>query len=85
MVGPIISRNRYLPGVNHCLPARTLLDLDVNMICPAHGEAFDVTRSDLERHRDWADAVAVAVRRWPAGTWLASTAGGAASTRSISM
>jgi glyoxylase-like metal-dependent hydrolase (beta-lactamase superfamily II) len=62
MMGPIISRNRYLPDVNHCLPARTLLDLDVNMICPAHNEAFDVTRSDLERHRDWADAVAGAVR-----------------------
>ena len=62
IVGPIISRNRYLPGVNHCLPGRMLFDLDVNMICPAHGEAFDVTRSDLERHRDWADAVADAVR-----------------------
>lgn len=61
-MGPVISRNRYLPGVNHCLAARTLLDLDVNMICPAHNEPFDVTRSDLERHRNWADAIADAVR-----------------------
>jgi glyoxylase-like metal-dependent hydrolase (beta-lactamase superfamily II) len=62
IVGPIISRNRYLPGINHSLAARRLLELDVNMILPAHGEAFDVTRADLEAHRDWADAVAAAVR-----------------------
>ena len=62
IVGPIISRNRYLPGVNHCRAARRLLDMDVNMIFPAHGEVFDVTGRDLEAHRDWADAVAASVR-----------------------
>jgi glyoxylase-like metal-dependent hydrolase (beta-lactamase superfamily II) len=67
IVGPIISRNRYLPGVNHGLAARRLLELGVDMIFPAHGEVFDVTRADLKGHRDWADAVADAVRALAGG------------------
>ena len=62
IVGPVISRNRYLPGINHSHAAGRLLDLDVDMIFPAHGEVFAVTRSDLEGHRDWADAVCASVR-----------------------
>ncbi len=62
VMGPIISRNRYLPGRSHDYSARRLLDLDVTTIAPAHGEIFEVTRADLEGYRDWADAVACSAR-----------------------
>lgn len=62
LTGPIISRNRYLPGRSHDYSARQLLRHGVNRIAPAHGEIFDVTPADLEGYRDWADGVAAAVR-----------------------
>jgi len=60
--GPIISRNRYLPGHGHGLVAQRLIDRGVNMICPAHGEPFDVSRADLEGYRRWGEQADAAIR-----------------------
>ncbi len=62
VTGPIISRNRYLPGLSHDYSARRLIEMGVTRIAPAHNEAFDVSPADLQGYRDWADGVAAAVR-----------------------
>jgi glyoxylase-like metal-dependent hydrolase (beta-lactamase superfamily II) len=52
--GPIISRNRYLPGRGHDLVAKQLIERNVDMICSAHNEPFEVSRQDLAGYARWA-------------------------------
>jgi len=60
--GPVISRNRYLPGKGFDYSARRLLELGVDWICPAHGEPFGVSRTDLEDFVAWADEAGASIR-----------------------
>ncbi|MFQ6049348.1 MAG: MBL fold metallo-hydrolase, partial [Phycisphaerae bacterium] len=60
--GPIIARNRYLPGKGHDYSARRLIERGVDMICPAHGEPFIVRRAELEGYLSWAEEAARAIR-----------------------
>jgi len=60
--GPVISRNRYLPGMGFDYSGRRLADLQVDLICPAHGEPFRVNEDDWRRFIEWADSVGDAIR-----------------------
>ena len=62
LTGPIISRNRYLPGCGHDLVARHLIEQGVDMICPAHNEPFDVRPDDLQGYADWSGRANDAIR-----------------------
>lgn len=62
LTSPIIARNRYFLEKGYEFSARQLLDRRVDFICPAHGDAFPVTRADLEAYLEWARETSAAIR-----------------------
>jgi hypothetical protein len=72
ITGPIIPRNRYMLGKGHVYCAERLLERNVDTLCPAHADAYAVSRADLEGYRDWAreaeDAIRALAPQSPLGT-----------------
>ena len=60
--GPIIPRNRYFVDRGHVYCAEALLKREVDFICPGHGDAFPVTRADLEGYKAWAEETGASIR-----------------------
>jgi glyoxylase-like metal-dependent hydrolase (beta-lactamase superfamily II) len=59
--GPLIPRNEYFLDGGFIKTTKKLIELNPNVIAPAHTDPFDVTPADLQKLLGWVEAMHAAV------------------------